>query len=156
VTKKGKPTVRMTDDEIWSFVADAHTGILTTLRRDGTPITLPLWFCCVDRTIYVQSRGKKLDRIRHDPRASFLVEAGTRWVELKAVHLTGRAEIVDLDDPLSTRFRAELARKYAASRASGTEMPKASADVYRSAVRGIIRFTPDDRILQWDNAKLRG
>jgi len=145
----------MTDDEIWSFVADSHTGILTTLRRDGTPITLPLWFCLIDRTIYVQSRGKKLDRIRHDPRASFLVEAGTRWVELKAVHLTGRAEIVDLDDPFSARFRAELARKYGKSRARGAEMPKASAELYRSAVQGIIRFTPDDRVLQWDNSKLR-
>ena len=57
------PSPRMTEEEIWSFVTDAHTGILTTLRRDGVPIALPLWFACLDRRIYFRTRGKKLARI---------------------------------------------------------------------------------------------
>ena len=88
-----KPSPRMTDDECWEFVTDAHTGILTTLRRDGSPIALPMWFACVDRTIYLQSRGRKLQRIRNDSRASLLVEQGEQWAELKAVHVSGTAEI---------------------------------------------------------------
>ena len=67
---------RMTEQEIWDYVTDAPTGILTTLRRDGVPVAMPIWFACVDRTIYIQTRGKKLQRIAHDPRASFLVESG--------------------------------------------------------------------------------
>ena len=63
---------RLTDDEIWEYVASAHTGIMTTLRRDGMPIAMPLWFAAVDRAIYVHTRGKKLTRMAHDPRASFL------------------------------------------------------------------------------------
>ena len=88
---------RLTDDEIWEYVASAHTGIMTTLRRDGMPIAMPLWFAAVDRAIYVHTRGKKLTRMAHDPRASFLVESGDRWADLKAVHFTGRAELVELD-----------------------------------------------------------
>jgi nitroimidazol reductase NimA-like FMN-containing flavoprotein (pyridoxamine 5'-phosphate oxidase superfamily) len=148
-----KPSPRMTVEECWAFVAEAHTGIMTTLRRDGMPIALPLWFACLDRTIYLQTRGRKLQRIRRDPRASFLVEAGQHWAELKAVHLTGTAEVVDLDDELSARFRTEMDRKYAAfsSRAS---MPRDTAEYYAKAVTGVVRFVADDRVLNWDNAKL--
>lgn len=145
---------RMTTDEIWAFVTDAHTGIMTTLRRDGVPIALPIWFVCVDRTIYLRTRGKKLQRIARDARASFLVESGEHWAELTAVHLTGRAEIVDLDAELSTRVRDEMERKYAAFRTAGADMPKATADHYATALSGVVRFTPDDRVLNWDNARL--
>src|SRR3954454_18582926 len=83
---------RMTDDEIWAFVQDAPTGILTTLRRDGVPVALPLWYACVHRRIYLRTRGRKLQRTASDPRASVLVESGVRWAERKAAHFTGVAE----------------------------------------------------------------
>jgi nitroimidazol reductase NimA-like FMN-containing flavoprotein (pyridoxamine 5'-phosphate oxidase superfamily) len=127
---------------------------MTTLRRDGVPIALPTWFACVDRTIYLRTRGKKLQRIAHDARASFLVESGEHWAELKAVHLTGRAEIVDIDAELSTRVRDEMERKYAAFRTRNADMPKATAEHYATALSGVVRFTPDDRVLNWDNARL--
>jgi len=147
---------RMTEAEIWAFVADSPTGILTTLRRDGVPVALPVWYACLDRTIYVQTRGKKLQRIAHDPRSSFLVETGHRWVDLKAVHFTGTAEIVDLAPELARRFGVEIGRKYHAMRATGTEMPAETASYYENALRAAVRFTPDARILHWDNAKITG
>jgi nitroimidazol reductase NimA-like FMN-containing flavoprotein (pyridoxamine 5'-phosphate oxidase superfamily) len=150
----GRLSVRLTDDEIWAMVTDAHTGIMTTLRRDGMPVSLPLWFACVDRVIYVHSRGRKLQRIAHDPRASFLVESGERWAELKAVHFTGRAEVVEPDAPTLTRIEAETARKYAAFRTPSTEMPDATA--LRYAGMRWVGFTPDARVLSWDNAKIAG
>ena len=145
---------RMNEDEIWAYVIDAPTGILTTLRRDGMPIALPLWYACLDRMIYMQTRGKKLQRIAHDPRASFLVESGHRWVDLKAVHFTGRAELVDPSAELADAFRTEIDRKYSSMRATGNEMPKATASYYQRALTGVVRFTPDDRVLNWDNAKI--
>ena len=51
------------------------------------------------------------------------------------------------------RFRAETARKYAAY-GSATAVPRETADYYRKALRGVVRFTPDERVLHWDNAKL--
>jgi nitroimidazol reductase NimA-like FMN-containing flavoprotein (pyridoxamine 5'-phosphate oxidase superfamily) len=147
-------SVRMTEDEIWKFLEDGHTGILTTLRRDGYPIALPIWYAVVDRIVYIGTRGKKLSRIRHDPRSSFLVETGDRWRDLKAVHLTGKSEIVDVPDEVGERIRAEMNRKYAAFRTAPTAMPTATRDTYANANRGIVRFTPDARILNWDNTKL--
>lgn len=149
-----KPTVRMMEEEVWRFVEDGHTGIFTTLRADGMPIALPIWYVCLDKLIYIGTRGKKLKRIAKDPRASFLVEEGQQWSELRAVHMTGRADIVDLDDALSARYKAALDRKYSPYRTAGSAMPKETREAYTKAVNGVVRFTPDGKILNWDNRKL--
>ncbi|MCC6434266.1 MAG: pyridoxamine 5'-phosphate oxidase family protein [Acidimicrobiales bacterium] len=150
-----KASPRMTPEEIRRYLVDGHTGILTTLRRDGVPIAMPLWYACIDGLVYAQTRGKKMQRIRNDPRASFLVESGEHWKDLKAVHCTGTAEVVDLDAELSSRFRAEMDRKYAAYR-SAAAMPKETSEYYAKARNGIVRFPPDERGLPWDNTKLTG
>jgi nitroimidazol reductase NimA-like FMN-containing flavoprotein (pyridoxamine 5'-phosphate oxidase superfamily) len=150
-----RPSFRLTDDEIWAYVAEAHTGILTTLRRDGMPIALPVWFVCIDRTIFVNTRGKKLQRLAHDPRASFLVESGEAWAELKAVHLTGTAAVADVDAALLAGIEAEAARKYDTFRTASSDMPADTAAHYASTMRWL-QFTPVGRILSWDNSKLAG
>ncbi|MEX1008311.1 MAG: pyridoxamine 5'-phosphate oxidase family protein [Acidimicrobiia bacterium] len=146
-------SVRLTPEEAWDVLARAHTGILTTLRRDGMPISLPMWFVAIDRTICISapSRTKKLSRVRKDPRASFLVESGERWAELEAVHLTGRIETVT-DEAEMTRIADALDVKYAAFRTAPTEMSQATRDHY--AGRTYLRLVPDERILSWDNRKL--
>ena len=117
------------------------------------PISLPMWFVVLDRTICISapSGTKKLARLRHDPRASFLVESGERWAELEAVHLTGRVEVVT-DEAEIARIDAALDEKYAAFRTASTAMPQATRDHY--AGRTYLRLVPDDRILSWDNRKL--
>lgn len=154
-----KLSPRMTEEEIWEFVRNGHTGIFTTLRRDGMPIAMPMWYCCIDRVVYMQTRGRKLQRIENDSRASFLVESGHRWSELVAVHLTGHAEHLSPDPELASAFGAEMDRKYRAFRGAGVdggEMPKQAADYYAKQMRGIVRLVADDRILNWDNSKMMG
>lgn len=150
-----KRSPRMTEEEVWDFVRDGHTGIFTTLRRDGMPIAMPMWYCCLGRDVYMQTRGRKLQRIQNDPRASFLVESGDRWGELAAVHLTGHAEHLDPDETLVAAFGAEMDRKYRPYR-EGTEMPAQAADYYAKQMKGLVRFVADDRVLNWDNAKMMG
>jgi nitroimidazol reductase NimA-like FMN-containing flavoprotein (pyridoxamine 5'-phosphate oxidase superfamily) len=149
-------SIRLSPDEAWDVLADSHTGIFTTLRRDGVPIALPVWFVAFDRTIYLAapSRTKKLSRLRRDPRASFLVESGERWVELKAVHLTGRVEFLDLDKDraLIERIDDELDRKYARFRGDHAAMPEKTQEHY--AARTFLRFIPDTRVLTWDNSRM--
>jgi PPOX class probable F420-dependent enzyme len=146
----------MAQDEIWAFLTDGHTGVLTTLRADGVPIAMPVWYAVVDRAIFTRTRGKKLARLRRDARASFLVEAGERWADLRAVHVTGRAEI--LSEAETARFAsavdAELDRKYASFRTDRARMPDTTRGAYELADRGVVRIVPDERILNWDNRKL--
>lgn len=145
--------LRLSEDEMWAYVTDAHTGIMTTLRRDGSPVALPLWFAVVDRSIYTRTRGKKLARITNDSRSSFLVEGGEKWAELKAVHVSGSASIVEPDDELTAAFEAEMERKYKAFGTSRSKMPSATARHYATTTQ-MVRFLPEGRIVSWDNAKL--
>lgn len=146
-------TIRLTVDEAWEVVESAHTGTFTTLRRDGTPIALPVWFVVEDRSIAMMTPAgtKKIARIRHDPRASFLVESGERWAELRGVHFTGRVEVVE-DAAATSRIEAAVNAKYAAFRPAVANLPAATQAYYAKQV--FLRFVPEGRILTWDNARI--
>jgi nitroimidazol reductase NimA-like FMN-containing flavoprotein (pyridoxamine 5'-phosphate oxidase superfamily) len=146
-------SIRLTSDEAWEAVAAAHTGILTTLRRGGMPIALPVWFVVDDRSIALMTPAgtKKIERVRRDPRASFLVESGEQYTELRGVHLTGRVGLVE-DASAMSRIEAAVNAKYAAFRPPTASLPAAAQAYYASQV--FLRFIPDDRILTWDNARL--
>ncbi len=147
--------VRLTADEAWRVLEAAHTGILTTLRADGMPIALPVWFVALDRRIYLgtPSNTKKVARLRRDRRASFLVESGERWAELRAVHLTGHARFVT-DPELTGRVNERFAAKYASFATPRAAMPEATRRHYEAGKRMLIEITADERILSWDNARL--
>jgi PPOX class probable F420-dependent enzyme len=139
---------RLNKDEAWAVLATAHTGILTTLKADGTPISLPMWFVALDERIYVITPAgtKKVGRVTRNPRVSFLVESGERWAALQAVHLTGQARVVE-DDDLHCRVRAALDHKYAAFRTEDRNVD--------GVVMALIEIVPDDRVLTWDNSRAR-
>jgi PPOX class probable F420-dependent enzyme len=147
-------SIRLTPDEAWAFVEGAHTGILTTLRRDGFPVALPVWFVVLERTVCFTTPpgGKKVARARRDPRASFLVESGRAWTELAAVHLSGRLSVVT-DERTVALVAGLFDAKYAAHRLPDARMPAAARAVYRDRVT--LRLVPDERILSWDNSRIR-
>ena len=41
-------SLRLSADEAWAFLEKGHTGILTSLRRDGWPISLPVWYVALE------------------------------------------------------------------------------------------------------------
>ncbi|MEO6126479.1 MAG: pyridoxamine 5'-phosphate oxidase family protein [Ilumatobacteraceae bacterium] len=143
------------EETAWSRVAASHTCVLTTLRRDGRPVSLPLWFVVIDRRVYFRSlaTGKKVARIRNDPRASVLIESGQRWRELVAVHLSGSARIVDESDPIIPEIQQAIDIKYDAFRSSDTNMPETTKAHYAQPY-AFICFEPDDKIVSWDNSRL--
>src|SRR5579862_2744345 len=87
-------SVRMDDAEALAFIEAAHTGILATVRADGSPALSPLWFVVLDATVVLRTlaASAKVRHIRRDPRVSFLVESGLAWQELKATIIYGTAE----------------------------------------------------------------
>jgi len=65
----------MSDAERDVFLAKTRLGILTTLRDDGSPVAVPVWFEWDGRVVRCFSyRGSgKIKRLERDPRASLLV-----------------------------------------------------------------------------------
>ena len=146
-------SIRLTPDEAWTFIEAAHTGILTTLRADGSPITLPTWFVVDDRTICFRTyRGtKKIARITKDPRVAFLVEAGERWADLRAVHVSGVVTRIDGEAECAAIDRA-IDAKYAAFVTARTDMPEQTRQAY--AAKRFYRLVPGPRLLTWDNRRI--
>jgi nitroimidazol reductase NimA-like FMN-containing flavoprotein (pyridoxamine 5'-phosphate oxidase superfamily) len=147
-------SLRLSPDEAWEFLEKGHTGILTSLRRDGWPISLPVWYVALERRIYVSgpARTKKFGRMKRDPRVSFLVETGLEWKKLSAVHVTGRARIVS-DPALIERVQKAMDAKYAAFRTDRSKMPGATAQHYQQGSTTVC-IEPEGKLLTWDNARL--
>lgn len=144
---------RLSNKEAWAMIARAHTGIFTTLRRDGRPVSLPVWHIADGGSIYLRTPAvsKKLIRIRNDPRANFLVEQGKAWTELAAVTVPVLASIVD-DQQEATRVTAEFEAKYRDYELPDEQLPAPVRATYADMT--VIRLTPDGRFLSWNNAAL--
>lgn len=142
---------RLTEDEAWAFVADAHTGIVTTLRKDGRPITQAVWHCVIDRAVYVQTppTTKKLARIRNDDRAYFLAESGKAWAELKTVSFEARASLVEDPDEAIAAIKA----KYEGYHAPIDRLPEQVQQYYAPAMK-VVRLDPVGRLNSFNNAEL--
>ena len=146
----------LSDSELWTFIADAPTGMLTTLRRDGWPVTLPVWFVALDGAIYIPSFAslKKVLRIKNDPRGSFLVESGRGWTELRAATLAVTADILT-DGAEFDRAQAALAAKYPPEVAVPFDrLPRAIQSFYGTDAV-VIRLRPVTGPISWDNSKIR-
>ena len=147
-------SIRLSRAEAWEMLGTSHTGIFTSLRADGVPITLPVWFVVLDERIYINAvaHTKKVARVRRDPRVSFLVESGARWRDLRGVHVTGTARIVSEPD-LVARVGAALGEKYAGFSGDRAAMPDETRGHYE-AEHVVIEIEPDGRILSYENARI--
>ncbi len=146
--------ITLDDAERAALLDRARTGILTTLRRDGSPVALPVWFVADGGDLFVTTptRTAKLRRIARDSRGSFLVERGVRWAELTALHLDVEISVVE-DATAAARIQQLIDERYAELRLPPEAMPPFLQAVYGD--RTILRLHPVGRALSWDNAKIR-
>lgn len=106
----------MTDKAIDAFLAKPRYAILTTLRGDGSPVSVPVWFDWDGEAVrmFTGTAMAKTKRVRNDPRATVLVandvDEPEYWVAFDGdidVHDEGGLELAvslaerywDLSDP---------------------------------------------------------
>jgi len=147
--------IQLSHEEIRDVLSSAHTGIFTSLRADGWPVSLPIWFVALDDRIYIRTpaKSRKVGRVRGDDRVSFLVESGEAWKELEAVVITGRAVLVEDPQELE-RVGAALGTKYEGFGLPRASAPKATKRHYGGG-SAVIRIDPVQPPLTWDNTKIR-
>ena len=81
-----KPTAMDDEESRERFLSTPRLAILATNRREGTPITVPVWFEWdgTDVRMFAANTSPKVHRLRNDPRASVLVtnrlDEGECWV----------------------------------------------------------------------------
>lgn len=147
--------VQPSDAEAWAMVAASHESVLTTLRRDGRPISLPMWHLVLDGGLYVRtpSVSNKVTRIRNDPRGSFVVSSGHAYPELAGVVAEVEISIVD-DDELGARVIAGLEAKHPDFAPALDQLPPEMQEIFGDT--SILQLDVIGSFMTWNNAALFG
>ena len=119
-----------------AFLEEKHHCVLATVGREGMPHQTVLWYELQgDRIMMNTARGRVKDHnLRRDPRASFCVEAGARYVTI-----TGTCELQWEDQEAAQADIHALAVRY-----EGREQAdRSSARQFRKQQRETIYLTID-------------
>ncbi len=149
----------MSPEEIEEFLLAQRTIVVTTLRRDGSPVAHPLWFVKLGESVYLDTRtgSPKHKNILNDPRVCALVESGESYFELRGVRIEGRCEPVT-DPSEIERVQGALEEKDRRLGSGMTEMPdwfSKSREQRRSTGDRVILRIPMERVYSWDFSKAR-
>lgn len=150
---KRRDQIRMTDDELWSFIGEQKTIQVATINRDGTPHVMPLWFAVEDGTIILETftKSQKVRNLERDRRISVLLEDGETYEKLRGASIQAEAELVQDVERVHALHMKVLER-------NTPELPK---DVLENASRSMapkktaILIRPE-RVMSWDHGKLGG
>jgi PPOX class probable F420-dependent enzyme len=144
----------MTAEEQRDFLENGHTAIVTTIRKDGRPSAVPIWYVMSEGRMYIgtPSVAAKLGHLRRDPRCCVLVEVGEKWRELAALQFQADAVILE-DGPEAAAARAASDDKYHAFRTPAEQLPAAARALYGDSVW--IRLDPVGEPVTWKNEKMR-
>ena len=87
----------MTQQEIATYLAEAHIAHLVTLRSNGRPHVAPVWYLEENGQAFVMADANavKVRNIRRNPAVSLSIATDQR--PLKYVVLNGEAEVVEKD-----------------------------------------------------------
>lgn len=148
--------IRMTDDEIATFLSANHPASLTSIGPDGYPHTTAMWFAVIDDRFHfaTYAKSQKVVNYERNPKASVLVEDGDAYNELRGVLVQGDAELIR-DPELAGDVMVAMTARYA-----GLDFGAAPAEVEeqvreKAAKRTVIRIDPV-RTVTWDHRKLGG
>lgn len=150
---KRRDQIRMTDDELWSFIESQKTIQVATLNQNGTPHLMPLWFAIEDRTIILETftKSQKIRNLKRDPRITVLVEDGEQYEELRGVEIVGTAEVTEDPEVVMPVARSVVERYFPIENPDDLEAVAIGLAHKRSAV--IINA---EKVVSWDHSKLGG
>jgi len=143
--------IRMSEDEMHSFLASQKTVIVATTGPAGRPHLMPLWYVPDGLTLrgWTFAKSQKVKNLERDPRATLEVEDGVEYHELRGVMLECDVELLR-DVERVGDIGAELVDRYA----GGSDEAKAAFRLQAPKRVGLV-FSPT-RIVSWDHRKLAG
>lgn len=146
--------IRLSAEEIRSYLSEGHTMILVSNGRNGHPHPMPMFYALgPDLTVRftTYARSQKVKNIERDPRVTLLVETGHAYEELKGVVIDGKATIRrDRDLAIETMLGA---RRLRGEPTPPAEMLSAEQKQAMVGKRVVIEVTPE-RFVSWDHSKI--
>jgi PPOX class probable F420-dependent enzyme len=89
--------MNLDDPAIQRFLATKEVALLATVRADGAPLAMPMWFLhdAAALTMISVEGAQKVRNLRRDPRVCVVAEAGGGGADIRGVIVLGRAEFLD-------------------------------------------------------------
>lgn len=146
--KRGR-RIAMSATERDTFLDVERTCRVASVGASGPHVT-PLWFVWDGTALWLHSlsRSRRWAELADDPRVAVVVDAGTQYLELRGVELTGRVEVVGevprTGEPVTelTEVERRFAQKYL------------GCDTFATDGRhGWLRLVPENAV-SWDFRKL--
>lgn len=147
--------IRMTPEEVRSYLSGQRRIVLVTTGPDGMPHPLPMNYGLDDegRVLITSFRkSQKVKNLERDPRATLLVESGEAYADLKAVVLYCEVELITDPDAIAASMRQVRADTAMADSLSADMSEQVHASLSK---RVVLRCTPF-RTVSWDHGKLDG
>jgi PPOX class probable F420-dependent enzyme len=144
--------IRMTDDEVTSFLEQGRTVTMATIGPGGFPHQVAMWYGLLDGKLYFETKVKsqKAVNLRRDPRISCSAEAGETYDQLRGVSIEGTATIIA--DPASDEYQAAAVSLW--ERYQGVYSEEAHALVEAMMNKRIVVRVDPVRVRSWDHRKL--
>jgi PPOX class probable F420-dependent enzyme len=151
--------IRMTPEEVDTFLAEPRSMNIATYNHDGTIHLVAMWYANVDGPISAGgaigfetfAKSQKVLNLRRDPRITALVEDGASYDQLRGVELVGQAEVIE-DHEVLMGIARSVVSKHQPEVAAGDVDAVAEMMVRK---RVAVRFRPD-KVVSWDHRKLGG
>ena len=137
---------KLTRDEVNAFL-DSRPGwiALTTIGKDGFPLTVPIGYFRVDDDVLIGCRAgtQKIRNIERNPKVSLMLESGGTMQDIKGVVIQGGATVVTAEEELLSLSREAMKRRGVPDAQLPTSPPSGAA---------YIRVTPV-KYLSWDYSR---
>lgn len=145
--------IRMTDDEVASFLRDNKTLNVATHGPGGRIHLVAMWYGFFpDGAIgfWTYRKSQKILNLKRNPQMTGLVESGTTYDQLKGVELVGEGIVLE-DREQVLAIGESVWERYTAPVDDQARQAIAVVGAKRSAVRFEVAS-----IVSWDHSKLGG
>jgi PPOX class probable F420-dependent enzyme len=116
--------MRVTLEDVRSLLEAPSPAVLTTIRRDGSPLTTPVWFRFTGEAleVVIAEDDVKLRHLARDPRCTLVVFEAVppfRGVEVRGEAILARGDVTEARRSIAGRYLgAEAGERFAAGRVS--------------------------------------
>jgi PPOX class probable F420-dependent enzyme len=144
--------IRMTDEEVTSFLQQSRTATIATIGPAGFPHLVAMWYGLLDGRVCFETKVKsqKVVNLRRDPRVSCSVEAGESYDQLRGVAIEGTAAIID--DTSSGDYWAAAVTVF--ERYQGAYTGEMRPLVEQMMNKRVVVLVDPVRVRSWDHRKL--
>ena len=103
----------MTQAEIDNFLLGVHLARVATVRPDGRPHVVPVWYLWEEGRFYFETARKavKANNLRNNPHIAITVDVTAGGLRLKYVILEGQATLIE-DNGMARQIAERIYSRY--------------------------------------------